>query len=757
MDPLIRILHLEDDPADVELVQAKLEDAGLACRITCVQTRDEFGEALRQDENDIILADYRLPMYDGMSALRLTQELCPDVPFIFVSGTMGEDAAIEGLIEGATDYVLKQNLLRLGSAIKRALNEAENRRERKRAQRALQESEAKMRSILENIGIGVALIGPKMEILELNRRMREWHPAIDPAQRPICYRAFNDPPGEEVCDYCPTCKTLLDGLVHEATTQMPQAGVIRDYRIVSSPLLNKAGEVTAAIMMVEDITEKIILESQLRQAQKMESVGRLAGGVAHDFNNMLGVIIGHLELALIDLDPTRPLFADLKEIWKTALRSADLTRQLLGFARKQTVVPLVLDLNETVEGMLKMLRSVIGENIALVWLPRSGVWPVKMDPSQIDQILANLCVNARDAIAGVGKITIETNMVTFDEPHCAGHPGFIPGDFVMLTVSDDGQGMDKDTLDKIFEPFFTTKEMGKSTGLGLATIYGIVKQNNGFIDVSSKPDQGTTFNIYLPRHAAKTEQTKKESPAVPVERGDETILLVEDEPAMLKTGGLMLERYGYQVLAASTPSEAIRVAKKHAGEIHLIITDVVMPEMNGRDLAKDLLSLYPGLKHLFMSGYLGNVIGQQGALDQGENFIQKPFSMQALVAKVREVLDSKSGREDFVRKAFREEGIFGVMENHLGVRYVFDETTEQGAESRENYLEEILTPEALAEFPEDFLATLKQAVIDLDLDRIQTVIDQIRKLNASVAQALTDLADNFQFDKLLALVQKREA
>lgn len=755
MNPLIRILYLEDEPADVELVEAKLEEAGLSTQITRAETRDEFDEALRKDECDIILADYRLPMYDGMSALQLAQERCPDIPFIFVSGTMGEEAAIDGLTKGATDYVLKQNLSRLGSAVKRALQEAENRRARKRMQKALEESEAKMRSILENIEMGVTLISPKMEVLELNARMREWFADVDPSQRPICYHVFNDPPGEEVCDYCPACKTLQDGLVHEVITQTSRAGIVRNYRIVSSPVINESGEVTAAIEIVEDITEKLAMEAQLRQAQKMESVGRLAGGVAHDFNNMLGVIIGHVELAMDSLDPSQPIFADLKEIWKTALRSADLTRQLLAFARKQAIAPRVLDLNETLEGMIKMLRNVIGENINLIWRPRTELWAVKMDPSQIDQILANLCVNARDAIAGVGNITIETNMETFNEADCPAHPGFIPGDFVMLSIRDDGQGMDKDTLDKIFEPFFTTKGIGKGTGLGLSTVYGIIKQNNGFIYVYSELDKGTTFKIYLPRHVAKTEQMRKESPTSLDIRGHETILLVEDEAQMLKIVGLMLERSGYQVLAASTPGQAIRVAEEHTDDIHLLITDIIMPEMNGRDLAKNLTSLYPGIKHLFMSGYLGDVIAQHGALDEGENFIQKPFSMQALTTKVREVLDGRSGRDGFARKAFREMEIFDAMENQVGMHDAFDETTGQKAERREHSSGEILTPKALAEVPDDLLATLKQAVIDLDPDQIQAVIDEIRKMNASIGQTMTDLANDFQYDKLLSLIQQR--
>ncbi|MHC1729309.1 MAG: PAS domain S-box protein [Syntrophobacteraceae bacterium] len=510
--------------------------------------------------------------------------------------------------------------------------------ERKRVEKALEESEAKTRSILDNIGIGVALISPGMEILELNHRMREWFPDIEPGQHPICYRAFNQPPREAVCDYCPTYLTLQDGLVHEAATQTPQAGGIRNYRIVSSPILNAAGEVTAAIEMVDDITEKLTLESQLWQAQKMESVGRLAGGVAHDFNNMLSIILGHTEMAVGKVDRGQSLFAHLQEIRKAAERSADLTRQLLAFARKQTVTPRVLDLNETVEGMLKMLRRLIGEDIDLCWLPGAGGWQVKVDPSQIDQILANLCVNARDAIAGVGKLTIATENVAFDDTYCMENARFVPGEYLLLAVSDNGCGMDKETLERIFEPFFTTKGVGKGTGLGLATVYGIVKQNNGFINVYSEPGRGATFKIYLPRHKGKTELVQKTDPGEPAGRGHETILLVEDEPAILGMTRVMLERQGYTVLSASTPGEAIRLAVEYPGEIHLLMTDVVMPEMNGRDLAKNLLSYYPNLKRLFMSGYTADVIAHHGVLDAGVNFIQKPFSMKNLAAKLREAL-----------------------------------------------------------------------------------------------------------------------
>ncbi len=380
------------------------------------------------------------------------------------------------------------------------------------------------------------------------------------------------------------------------------------------------------------------LEAQLHQAQKMEAVGRLAGGVAHDFNNMLAVIAGHVDLALEQTAPDSRLHADLLEIRQATQRSTDLTRQLLAFARKQTIAPKVLDLNDTIAGMLKMLGRLIGEDIDLFWKPAEPLWPVNMDPVQIDQILANLVVNARDALAGVGKITIETGLATFDAAYCETHVTFVPGHYVLLAVSDNGRGMDKTVLAQLFDPFFTTKPPGKGTGLGLATVYGIVKQNQGFINVYSEPGQGSTFKIYLPRHASAPPDALAAPAPAATPTGTETVLLVEDEAALLKLARRLLERLGYTVLAASSSNQALQLAEAHTGAIHLLLTDVIMPEMSGRDLWQRLGALRPGLKCVFMSGYTANVIAHHGVLDEGVHFLQKPFSKEALATKLREAL-----------------------------------------------------------------------------------------------------------------------
>lgn len=383
--------------------------------------------------------------------------------------------------------------------------------------------------------------------------------------------------------------------------------------------------------------ERERLHAQLLQAQKMETVGRLAGGVAHDFNNMLNVIGGYAELALRDIDSASPLYTPLLEIQNASRRSADLTRQLLAFARKQPVRPKVLDLNRLIEGSLNMLRRLIGEDIQLEWQPRE-LWPTRIDPAQVDQVLMNLVVNARDAIAGHGHITVRTRNIRIDDRQNSREPWIVPGDYVALEIADDGRGLDEETKAHMFEPFFSTKGEGRGTGLGLATVYGIVKQNSGVVTVDSAPGQGTTLTVLLPRVTDATIEVTDASEER-AQRGSERLLLVEDEPMVLRLTARMLEALGYTVVSTSAPAEAMRLAQQQAGKFDLLVTDMVMPETSGRVLADQLRALYPGLKCLFVSGYFPES-GRMNVRGEGDHILQKPFSKRELAAKVREVLDA---------------------------------------------------------------------------------------------------------------------
>ncbi|MDY6831318.1 MAG: PAS domain-containing protein [Thermodesulfobacteriota bacterium] len=422
-------------------------------------------------------------------------------------------------------------------------------------------------------------------------------------------------------------------------------GTARDVVFYKSAFQDSDGRVDGLVGIMLDITErkqaeaeKEKLSAQLIQARKMEAVGRLAGGVAHDFNNMLNVIVGHAELALDETGPNDPVYETLSEILSAARRSAEITRQLLAFARKQTTRPRVLDLNATMGDRLKVLQRLLGEDVDMAWHPGPDLWPVRMDPSQIDQVMASLLDNARDAIDGVGRVEIETNNVRLGPPDCVDCPGLVPGEYVRLSVSDTGRGMDKETLDNLFEPFFTTKAVGEGAGLGLATVYGIIKQNNGFIYAAGRPGQGTVFTLYLPRHANPPETASSgETINPPAPRG-KTVLVVEDETSVLKLVQRVLERLGYDVLTAIGPGRAITVANEHPGVIDLLITDVIMPEAGGRDLAETLKARYPNLRVLFMSGYTADIIGRRGMLEAAVHFIQKPFSNQDLADRVREAL-----------------------------------------------------------------------------------------------------------------------
>ncbi|MBU1222110.1 PAS domain S-box protein [Myxococcota bacterium] len=387
--------------------------------------------------------------------------------------------------------------------------------------------------------------------------------------------------------------------------------------------------------------EREELQSQLQQSQKMESVGRLAGGIAHDFNNMLGVIIGHLDLALDQMEEENPIREDLEEARQAAMRSAELTRQLLAFARKQTVAPEVIDLNKSVTDLLKMLGRLIGENINLEFIPCAGAATVKMDPSQVDQILANLCVNAREAIDGRGKITIRTEVIKIGDNFGRGKYRTVPGDYINLTVEDTGCGMDEETKKHIFEPFFTTRKVGEGTGLGLSMVYGAVKQNEGYIEVTSEPGKGTVFKILIPFYHGDVSAPEKYNRIINFESKGETVMIVEDDPGILKMAQLMLEKAGFSIVSHKNPEAAVDFVKSNKEKIDLLLTDVVMPVMDGKELAERLKESIPGLKVLFMSGYTADVIASSGIIKEGINFIQKPFTAHLLTAKIREILDKK--------------------------------------------------------------------------------------------------------------------
>lgn len=681
----MRILSVDDRDENRYLVEILLKGNGY--EVVSVTNGAEALVLLQSTDFNMIISDILMPIMDGFQLCRAVKgddNLC-HIPFIFYTATYTgpQDEALamkiggskfiqkpcepDVLMEAVRDTFLTAKDLNIVSNSSSIVQEEEvlklyNDRlvrkleqkmlqlqkevqSRKHTEEILRQSEKKYRSLYSSIRDAILVSDMNRTILDCNQAFVDMFGyTLDEVAGKSTFTIY------EKTDEFLQLGTILDNHVDAANHvytihYKKKNGVMFPGEVNLFFLKNDEGEVTGFISLIRDITERIRaekiqrdLESQLYQAQKIESVGRLAGGVAHDYNNMLSVISGYSELALEKLNPTDRLYEDLLEIRKAAVRSTDITRQLLTFARKQTIAPVVLDLNEVLEGMLKMLRRLIDEEVDLVWMPGPNLWPVKLDPSQVDQILANLLVNARDALTGVGNITIETDKATLDKDYCIDHPGFIPGEYVLLIVSDNGCGMAPDTKAMIFEPFFTTKEVGQGTGLGLSTVYGIVKQNNGFIYVYSEPGKGTTFRIYLPRHTSPTLDSMLEKPADIPQGHGEIILIVEDEVSILKLAKRILQNLGFTPVIAESPSQALSLVKDRTIEIDLLITDVVMPEMNGKELSLELRKLYPGLRTLFMSGYTANVIAHRGILDEDVNFIQKPFSTRDLALKIHGIL-----------------------------------------------------------------------------------------------------------------------
>jgi len=510
----LHILHLEDDANDAALIQTTLEVEGIACITTRVQNQRDFAQGLEDGDLDLIISDFSLPGFDGLTALKMAHTRCPAIPLIFVSGTLGEERAVDSLKSGATDYVLKDRMSRLGPAVRRAMKEVEERSERGR------------------------------------------------------------------------------------------------------------------------------LEAQFIEAQKMEVIGQLAGGIAHDFNNILAVIMGYADLTMQALGPSDPHSGHLETIRSAAQRAAGLTRQLLIFSRKQTVKLVVLDLDEIVTDSEKMLQRLIDENIEMIIAPGIEVGHVKADSGYLGQVVMNLVVNARDAMPNGGKLIIATSNSTLDEEYARTHHGVVAGKYVMFSVSDTGIGMTDEVKAHLFEAFFTTKPKGKGTGLGLATCHTIVQQSGGHISVESKLGKGTIFKVYFPRVDQPIEEGTRRFHKGPLPRGTETLLVVEDDPSLRHLAGTVLEAQGYEVLTAPNGQDALHVVRDHKGlPIRLVITDVIMPLMGGKVMAEWLKTTYPELKILFTSGYTDEAITDPGTIQNGNEFLPKPYTPTTLTRKVREMLD----------------------------------------------------------------------------------------------------------------------
>jgi two-component system, cell cycle sensor histidine kinase and response regulator CckA len=648
MERPIQMLHLEDSPRDAELVRHKLEIEGLSCNITLVKSKDTFEAALAHESFDLIISDYNLPGYSGVTALKQAQAIQPDVPVILISGTVGEDQAVKCLQIGATDYLLKERLDRLASAVQRAIQEAETRRRRKQAEQSLLQREHALRENEERTNFALAAARMGVWEIEFARNTMTWSDTMAPV--------FGLTP-----DQAPKTSAEFFQLIHPDDRPAAEASIARaiagerdyvmEFRAIwpdgsahwvhgrAQASYDADGKPLRLLGIGMDIDERKSLQDQLHQAQKLEAVGQLAGGVAHDFNNVLTVILGFSELLMERLCPDDPGCNDLLEIKKAGARAAGLTRQLLAFSRKQILQPKVLDVNALIGGMEPMLRQLIVAHVDLTVSLAAQAALIKMDPTQLEQILVNLAVNAADAMPRGGKLTIETTNVTLDEHYQQRHLPVTPGAYVMLAVSDTGTGMDEATSRRIFEPFFTTKDVGKGTGLGLATVYGIVKQSGGDIWVSSQPGRGTTFRIYLPHVAAGAPSSmERSSEAGDASRGTETVLLVEDDEAVSLLARVTLERFGYRVLQAGSPKEAVRVASEFTQPIHLLLSDVIMPESEGPPLLERLITSRPALRVLYMSGYAGEAV-RHVLIVEGTPFLQKPFTPRALAQKVREVLD----------------------------------------------------------------------------------------------------------------------
>ena len=638
----LRLLMVEDSENDAELLLLELNRGGYQVSHVRVDTEDAMARALREQHWDIIISDYYMPSFDAQAALKVLHESKVGIPLIVVSGTIGEETAVQALQAGARDFLLKGRLARLIPAIERELREHEVGIARERAERALRESEERYRRIVETTNEGVWWLDAKGRTTFVNRQMAALlgHDVPSILGRPILDFVHT----ESRALLASSLERRDQHVVWQIETRFVRADG-KDLWVLldSTPIFEPPDRYAGALAMAIDITQRKLLEEQLRLAQRMEAIGSLAGGVAHDFNNILSVILSFTDLVLYELKPGDPIRQDLEEVKLAGERAKDLTRQLLAFSRQQMLEPRKLDLNQILLRMERMLRRLLGEGVELSLLTSQNLGSVHADPTQVEQIIMNLVVNARDAMPDGGKVIMETGNAELDVAYATTHHGVTPGRYVMVSVTDTGTGMDAATRARIFEPFFTTKEKGKGTGLGLSTVFGIVKQSNGHIWVYSETGKGTTFKIYLPQNEAGEEDVIP-IPTPATLRGNETILLVEDEEQVRHAMRLILRRQGYNVLEAQNGGEAFLTCEKYTSKIDLLLTDVVMPRMSGSELVQRLSPMRPDMKVMYVSGYTENAIVHHGVLDRGVYFFQKPITPDAFARKVREVLDAPAIR-----------------------------------------------------------------------------------------------------------------
>ena len=638
MSRLLRVLIVEDIDDEAQLLVRELRRGGFETIHRRVETGEELDRALAECKWDLVLCDFALPRFSVGAALEKIKAVDPDAPFIVVSGVVRSRDAVMALVAGARDFIEKQDLSRFVLTVQRELEETEARRERRKFEQTLMKLrmavEASGEVIFMTDGQGLfTFVNP-----EFTRLYGYTSEEVLGKTTPRVLKSGETPPEQYA--------TLWATIRNKQVATWEVTNKTKDGRKVNiegtvNPILDDRGEIAGFLSIHRDVTKRKQLEVRYRQAQKMEAVGRLAGGIAHDFNNLLTVINGYSQIVLEQLCPDHPMRPQVDKIQKAGERATAMTRQLLAFSRQQVLAPQVLDLNEVVAGIDRMLGRLIGEDIELVTSVSPGLRLVKADPGQIDQVIMNLVVNARDAMPQGGRLTIETANVLLGEGEFGCRLVVAPGPYVLLAVSDTGTGMTEEVKGRIFEPFFTTKEHGKGTGLGLSTVYGIVKQSDGYIWADSQPGKGTTFKIYLPPVATvEAKRVEKTEPRPRAAGGSETVLVVEDNEAVRSYVRSMLETQGYVLLEAGDSEEAVQLTENHAGPIHLLLTDVVMPRMSGPELAARLRPQHPEAKVLYMSGYTDNAIADHGVLDPGTYFLQKPFVAETLLQKVREVLDS---------------------------------------------------------------------------------------------------------------------